>query len=325
MAKEYEPLDPKELRTAPLARRQSKVHLGMVGRAWEPGGRFADFLKTLPQILAGQDFGDLVGAIVAAHRAGKPVILGFGAHVIKVGLSPVLIDLCERGIVTALATNGASPVHDFELATVGFTSEDVEAALGGGDFGVAEETGRTINEAVREGLGKGWGFGRSLGEKLLALKPPHLNQSVFAAAARLGIPATVHVAIGTDIYHMHPAFDGAAAGEATARDFRLLAGVVAKLGGGGVYLNVGSAVLLPEVFLKALSLARNLGHPVRDFVTANLDFLQHYRPTQNVVRRPVAGGAGRGFALTGHHEILFPLLAAAVLEALATAGETLEA
>jgi hypothetical protein len=325
LAKTYEPLDPGKLRTSPLARRQSKVHLAHVGRAWQPGGRLADFLKTLPRILAGEDFRELVATIVAAHRAGKPVILGFGAHVIKVGLSPLVIDLCERGIISALATNGASLVHDFELATVGFTSEDVEAALGGGDFGVAEETGRTINEAVGEGLEKGWGFGRSLGEKLLALKPPHLDQSLFAAAARLGIPATVHVAIGTDIYHMHPAFDGAAAGEASARDFRLLAGAVAHLGGGGVYLNVGSAVLLPEVFLKALSLARNLGHPVRDFVTANLDFLQHYRPTQNVVRRPVAGGAGRGFALTGHHEILFPLLAAAVLESLATPGEPLEA
>ncbi len=319
MANTYEPLDPKKLRTVPLGQRRSKVHLAHVGRAWTPGGTLADFLQTLPQILAGEDFRELVAAIVAAPRAGKPVILGFGAHVIKVGLSPLLIDLCERGIVTALATNGASPVHDFELATVGFTSEDVEAALGGGDFGVAEETGRTINEAVRDGVAKGWGFGRALGERLLALKPPHLDRSLFAAAARLGIPATVHVAVGTDIYHMHPAFDGAAAGEASARDFRLLAGVVAHLGGGGVYLNVGSAVLLPEVFLKAVSLARNLGHPVRDFVTANLDFLQHYRPTQNVVRRPVAGGAGRGYALTGHHEILFPLLAAAVLEALAAA------
>jgi hypothetical protein len=317
--KRYEPLDPKKLRTVPLRQRHSKVHLAHAGRAWKPGGSLADFLSTLPEILAGQDFRALVAAIAGAHRAGRPVIAGFGAHLIKVGLSPVLIDLCERGVVTALATNGASPVHDFELATVGFTSEDVEAALGGGDFGVAEETGRTINEAVREGVAKGWGFGRALGERLLALKPPHLDRSVFAAAARLGIPATVHMAVGTDIYHMHPAFDGAAAGEASARDFRLLAAAVADLGGGGVYVNIGSAVLLPEVFLKALSLARNLGHPVRDFVTANLDFIQHYRPTQNVVRRPVAGGAGRGYALTGHHEILVPLLAAAVLETLAAA------
>ncbi len=318
MAKGYEPLDPKGLRTYPLGQRQSKVHLAQMGRAWEAGGSFADFLKTLPEILAGKDFRGLVAAIVAAHGGGRPVIVGFGAHVIKVGLSPVLIDLCERGVITALATNGASPVHDFELATVGFTSEDVEAALGGGDFGVAEETGRTINEAVRDGVARGWGFGRALGERLLALKPPHLDRSLFAAAARLGIPATVHLAVGTDIYHMHPTFDGAAAGEASARDFRLLAGAVANLGGGGVYVNIGSAVLLPEVFLKALSLARNLGHPVRDFVTANLDFVQHYRPTENVVRRPVAGGAGRGYALTGHHEIMVPLLAAAVLETLAS-------
>jgi hypothetical protein len=317
VAKEYEPLDPKRLRTVPLSRRQSKVHLAQMGCAWKAGGSFGEFLATLPETLAGKDFRELVAAIVAAHRIGRPVIVGFGAHVIKVGLSPVLIDLCERGIVTALATNGASPVHDFELAAVGSTSEDVEAALGGGEFGVAEETGRVINGAVRDGIGRGWGFGRALGERLLAQKPPHLDRSLFAAAARLGIPATVHLAVGTDIYHMHPSFDGAAAGEASARDFRLLAGAVAHLGGGGVYVNIGSAVLLPEVFLKAVSLARNLGHPVRDFVTANLDFVQHYRPTQNVVRRPVAGGAGRGYALTGHHEILVPLLAAAVLEALA--------
>lgn len=316
MAQGYDPLDPKGLRTVPLGRRPSKVHLAQAGQPWKPGGSFADFLGTLPEILAGKDLRELAGAIVAAHRGGKPVIAGFGAHVVKVGLSPVLIDLCERGIVTALATNGASPVHDVELAMAGFTSEDVEAALEGGEFGVAEETGHVINEAVRDGVARGWGFGRSLGERLRALNPPHLERSLFAAAARLGIPLTVHLAVGTDIYHMHPSFDGAAAGEASARDFRLLAGAVAHLGGGGVYLNIGSAVLLPEVFLKALSLARNLGHPVRDFVTANLDFIQHYRPTQNVVRRPVAGGAGRGYALTGHHEILVPLLAAAVLESL---------
>jgi hypothetical protein len=238
-----------------------------------------------------------------------------GAHVIKVGLSPLLIDLLERGIVTAVAMNGACVVHDFELATAGFTSEDVETQLAEGDFGMAEETGRLVNDAVAAGSRRGLGLGRAVGEWLQAARPPHLSYSILAACARLEAACTVHVAVGTDIVHMHPACDGAAVGQASLQDFRLLAAIVADLDGGGVYLNVGSAVLLPEVFLKALTLARNLGHPVRDFVTANLDFLQHYRPTQNVVRRPVARG-GRGYALTGHHELLVPLLAAAVIEEL---------
>jgi hypothetical protein len=199
------------------------------------------------------------------------------------------------------------------LALVGYTSEDVEAQLSEGDFGMAEETGRVLNDAVVDGVQRGVGFGRAVGERLLAMRPPHIAHSLLAACARLGVPCTVHVAIGTDIVHMHPRCDGAAVGAATHHDFRLLAAIVADLGDGGVYVNVGSAVLLPEVFLKALTLSRNLGHGVQNFVTANLDFIQHYRPTQNVVRRPVAKG-GRGYALTGHHELLVPLLAAAVIE-----------
>ena len=315
MSDRYKPLDPRGVKTYPLASRPSKVSVADAARAWRAGGTFRDYLDSLPNHLATQALRRVVAAILEARRRGKPVILGLGAHVIKVGLSPILVDLLGRGLVTAVATNGAGAVHDFELAYAGFTSEDVEAQLAGGEFGMAEETGRVINEAVVEGVRRGLGFGRALGARILSDRPVHVAQSVFATCARLDLPCTVHVALGTDIVHMHPACDGAAVGEATQRDFHLLAGVVADLGDGGVYLNVGSAVLLPEVFLKALTLARNLGHRVSDFVTVNLDFIQHYRPTQNVVRRPVAQG-GHGYALTGHHELLVPLLAAALIEGL---------
>ena len=313
MRKRYEPLDPAGITTYPLAARPSKVRVEHAATPWRAGGTLRAYLESLPDQLAARTFREVVQAVVTAHRTGKPVLLGMGAHVIKVGLSRVLIDLLERGVVTALALNGACAVHDFELATAGFTSEDVEVQLAEGDFGMAEETGRVLNEAVIEGGRRGVGFGRAVGERLLAMQPRYLSHSLLAACARLDLPCTVHVALGTDIVHMHPCCDGAAVGEATHRDFRLLAAVVADLGDGGVYLNIGSAVLLPEVFLKALTLSRNLGHRVQDFVTANLDFIQHYRPTQNVVRRPVANG-GRGYALTGHHELLVPLLAAAVIE-----------
>ena len=313
MGKRYEPLDPKGITTYPLASRPSKVRVEDGARPWSAGGSFRAYLDSLPNQLAVRALREVVRAMLEARRNGKPVLVGMGAHVIKVGLSPILIDLLERGAVTALALNGACAVHDFELASAGWTSEDVEAQLAEGEFGMAEETGRVVNEAVIEGVRRDLGFGRAMGERLLAMRPPHLSHSLLAACARLDIPCTVHVALGTDIVHMHPCCDGAAVGAASHRDFRLLAAVVADLGDGGVYLNIGSAVLLPEVFLKALTLSRNLGHRVQNFVTANLDFIHHYRPTQNVVRRPVATG-GRGYALTGHHELLVPLLAAAVLE-----------
>ena len=315
MAKRYEPLDPTGIKTYRLASRPSKVRVEDAASPWRAGGTLRTYLDSLPNQLAVRGFREVVQAILEARAKGKPVLLGMGAHVIKVGLTPILVDLLERGVVTAVALNGACAVHDCELALVGFTSEDVEAQLAEGEFGMAEETGRMLNDAVAEGVRKGLGFGRAVGEWLLRAQPPHLAHSLFAACARLEVPCTVHVALGTDIVHMHPCCDGAAVGEASHRDFRLLASVVADLGDGGVYLNVGSAVLLPEVFLKALTLARNLGHRVQDFVTVNLDFIQHYRPTQNVVRRPVARG-GRGYALTGHHELLVPLLAAAVIERL---------
>lgn len=319
MHKPWEPIDLARIKTSPLGERPSKVSVAALARVWQKGGVLRDFLAALPDILGARDFRAVVAAVVAARRAGKPVILGMGAHIIKVGLSPVVVDLMERGIVNVIAMNGAGPIHDFELAYAGFTSEEVEAVLETGEFGMAEETGRILNEAVRGGIAKGWGFGQAVGEKLLALSPPHLYLSLCAAAVRLHLLVTVHVAVGTDVIHMHPSCDGAALGEASYLDFRLFTAAVADLGGGGVYLNVGSAVLLPEVFMKALSAARNLGHAVTDFTTVNMDFLQHYRPTQNVVRRPVAGG-GQGYALTGHHEILFPLLAAALIEAWEEAG-----
>lgn len=313
MDEAIKPIDLRGVKTYPLGERPSKVTAAALARVWQKGGAFRDFLASLPDILGAHDLKAVVDGIVAARRAGKPVIVGMGAHVIKVGLSPVVIDLMERGIVTAIAMNGAGPIHDFELAYAGFTSEDVEPMLRTGEFGMAEETGSILNEAVREGAAKGWGFGRAVGERLLALNPPHLALSVCAAAVRLHLPVTVHVAVGSDIIHMHPTCDGAAVGQASHYDFRLLTAAVAEMGGGGVYLNVGSAVLLPEVFLKAVAVARNLGHGVKDFTSVNMDFQQHYRPMQNVVIRPVAGG-GQGYALTGHHEILFPLLAAAVIE-----------
>ena len=313
MSRPYQPLDPRGAKTYPLGSRPSKVQAADAARPWQAGGSLRAFLEALPSQLAVRDFRAIVGAILAAGRQGRPVILGMGAHAIKVGLSPIIVDLLDRGLVTALALNGAGVVHDVELAVAGFTSEDVEARLAAGEFGMAEETGRIINDAVTAGVSRGLGFGRAVGERLLALQPAHLPQSLLAACARLGRPCTVHVAMGTDIVHMHPTCDGGATGEASLRDFRLLAAVVADLNEGGVYLNLGSAVVLPEVFLKALTLARNLGHRVQDFVTVNLDFVQHYRPTQNVVRRPVAQG-GKGYALTGHHELLLPLLAAALIE-----------
>jgi hypothetical protein len=281
-----------------------------------PGSSFETFLDSLPRVLAGQTLRDLRDEILRARSRRRPVVWGLGAHVIKVGLSRVLIDLMERGFVSALAFNGAGIVHDFELAVAGKTSEDVAEGLRTGAFGMARETGEEINRAVVEGDREGLGLGAAVGRFLSTRhpRPPHLDTSLLAAAWRLGRPATVHVALGTDIVHLHPACDPAAVGRSTHLDFRLLAAEVARLGGGGVYLNVGSAVVLPEVFLKAVTLARNLGHAVEDFATANLDFIQSYRPGVNVVERPVQG-TGRGYRLTGHHEILVPLLAAALVEA----------
>jgi len=307
------PLDLAGVRTYPLADRKSKVTLGDFARPHSAGASFATFLDSLPRLLGAEALRQVAGEIQRARSAQKPVLWGLGAHVLKVGLSPLIVDLMERGFVRGLALNGAGIVHDFELAVAGQTSEEVEAGLGAGEFGMARETGEEINRAITEGDRDGLGLGAALGRYLEERRPPHLAVSLLAAARRLGVPATVHVAVGTDIVHMHPACDPAAVGRATHLDFRLFAAEVAALGGGGVYLNVGSAVLLPEVFLKAVTLARNLGHDLTDFATANLDFIQSYRPNTNVVQRPTRG-VGRGYSLTGHHEILVPLLAAALVE-----------
>jgi hypothetical protein len=308
------PLDLRGVKTYALSSRRSKVSLADFARPHAAGASLGSFLEGLPRILAGQTLRALVADVQRARARKKPIIWGLGAHVLKVGLSPVVIDLMERGLVTGLALNGAGIVHDFELAVAGQTSEDVSAGLGSGSFGMARETGEEINRAIVKGDADGLGLGAAVGRHLTERKARHLHVSLLAAAWRLGLPATVHVAIGTDIVHMHPACDPAAVGRTTHLDFRILAGEVARLGGGGVYLNVGSAVLLPEVFLKAVTVARNLGHALTDFATANLDFIQSYRPNTNVVQRPTAGGAGRGYSLTGHHEILVPLLAAALVE-----------
>jgi deoxyhypusine synthase len=313
----YEPLDFSRLRSISLAQRESKVRTEAFARPARAGATFREFVASLPDILAGQDFRAVVDAIVRARRNRRPIVFAMGAHIIKCGLSPVVIDLMERGLITAVAMNGAGPIHDVEIALVGHTSEDVQAGLRDGAFGMARETGEVIHDALA-GVGPDVGLGAAVGRRLLALDPPHGKSSILAAAARLGVPATVHVAVGTDIVHMRAGASGAEIGRASFTDFRLLASVVADLSG-GVYLNVGSAVILPEVFLKAFTIAQNLGAALHDFTTVNIDMLVHYRPSVNVVQRPASVG-GRGYSLTGRHELLIPLLAFAVVEALEVSG-----
>lgn len=306
------PIDLNALRLTDLDVRQSKVQSAMLGKPWQAGGSFSEFINRLPRVLAADDLRAVADAMAAARRAGRPVILAMGAHVIKVGLSPLIIDAMNRRLFTGLALNGAGMVHDVEMALAGRTSEDVAEALADGSFGTARQTGEFINRAVagEPALGLGAVVGRALAQAA----PPCLELSLLAACHRLGLPASVHVSLGADIIHMHPSFDGAATGQASHVDFRLLTAQVAELKG-GVYLNVGSAVMLPEVFLKALSAARNLGHQVKDFTTVNMDMIRHYRPLTNVVQRPVLTG-GRGLNITGHHEINLPLLLAMVVEGL---------
>lgn len=316
-----DPLEFEGLQTEPLAKRPSKVTSRDFARRYKRSSRFNDFLKTLPAILTGVEFRRLVDTLVKARRKKKPILWGLGGHVIKVGLAPVLIDLMERGFVQGIATTGAALIHDFEIALAGRTSEDVEAQLAKGKFGMAEETGTLLNKiarfAAREDLGLGEATGRFLtrtGKEALDPPPRHLDVSLLAAAYRARVPFTVHLALGTDIFHVHPGADGAALGAASHRDFRLFCALVGRLHNGGVYLNLGSAVILPEVFLKALAAVRGLGRPLRRFTTANLDFQQHYRPTQNVLLRPARALRADAVALTGPHELLVPLLAAALIE-----------
>ena len=312
---DWEPLDLKGIKTRSLRERKSKVEVTRFASPLLPGSTFKGFCDSLPQFLAADTLKEIVSRIVKAVKGDKMILLGMGAHPIKVGLSPVIIDLMERGVIRGLAMNGAGIIHDMEIAMAGRTSEEVEEGLGTGSFGVTEETAEFINAALKDGQGQGWGVGRAVGKALQGEKElAYREQSICAAAFRLDIPLTVHIAIGTDVVHIHPSTDGSILGEMTYHDFRLFASLVAALEG-GVYINVGSAVIMPEVFLKALSAARNLGHKVEDFATLNMDFIQHYRPIQNVVQRPTAKG-GKGFTLTGHHEIMFPLLAAAIIEGL---------
>jgi hypothetical protein len=309
----YEEFDLSGVRTYPLESRASKAKAADFARPVAGAPTMSAFLDSLPNVLAAADLKAVARAVVEAARGGRGIVWGLGAHVIKTGLGPVLVDLMERGFVSAVATNGAAVIHDFEVALAGATSEDVDEALGPGRFGMAEETGRLLNETITAGVASGLGIGQAVGRFLAERQPPFARLSVLTAAARLNIPVTVHVAIGTDVIHMHPAASGRALGEGSLRDFRYLVGNIARLGG-GVYLNCGSAVLLPEVFLKAVALARNRGIALDDLTTANLDFVRLYRPQTNVVTRPTAGG-GRGYSLVGHHEIMIPLLAAAILDA----------
>jgi len=307
-----EPLDLSRIATYPLATRPSKVTADDLARAVKAGDSIRDFFDGLPNILAARELRELAQLIREAKAKRRAIIVGLGGHVIKTGLAPVLIDLLQCGYVTALAMNGSAMIHDFEIALVGATSEDVDATLGEGGFGMAEETGRIINDATKEGARDQIGMGEAIGRRLNTMKPAHAQQSLLHAAYAAEVPVTVHVAIGTDIVHIHPNADGAAIGQTTLYDFRLLCSIVRELDGGGVYLNLGSAVLLPEVFLKTVTVVRNLGFKLQDFCTANFDFIQQYRPLTNVVRRPVAG-SGRGFSFTGHHEIMIPLLVASIL------------
>ena len=304
------PLDLERVKTYPLASRNSKVNLNDFARPLIRGASVADFLDSLPNVLAVQSLRQIAARIQRARELKKPIIWGIGGHVIKTGLAPIIIDLMKRGYVSAIAANGSVLVHDAEIALVGSTSEDVDATLSEGVFGGAEETAQLLNGAARDGANNEIGLGEVVGQALLALDPKHRDYSLLCNAYENKIPFTAHITIGGDIAHFHPNFDGAALGATTHTDFRLLAELVRRMDGGGVYLNVGSAVVLPEVFLKCVTLVRNLGHSLTEITTANFDFIQSYRPMTNVVRRPTEKGAGQGFSITGHHELTIPLLAA---------------
>jgi hypothetical protein len=307
------PLSLDQVNTYPLSSRPSKVSLTDFAKPVSSNSSLGDFLDGLPNILAVKNLRELAARIHRARELNKPIIWGIGGHVIKTGLAPLLIDLMRKGFLTAVAANGSVLVHDAEIAMVGATSEDVDATLSEGEFGAADETGKLLNRAAQEGVRDKIGLGEAISRELIATKPAHEEYSLLCAAYKARAPVTVHLTIGGDIAHFHPAVDGAALGATTHTDFRLLAEIVRRMNGGGVYLNVGSAVTLPEVFLKCVTVVRNLGHQLQDITTANFDFIQSYRPLTNVVRRPTADGAGHGFAITGHHELTIPLLAAQLL------------
>jgi len=313
------PLSLEKVRTYPLASRPSKVTVKDFAKPIGAESSLRDYLSSLPNILAVQNLRELAARIRRAQESKKPIIWGIGGHVIKTGLAPVIIDLMNRGFLSALAANGSVLVHDAEIAMVGSTSEDVDATLGEGAFGGADETGKLLNDAARAGVKAGIGLGEAMGRALTEIGPRHENHSLLCAAYKARVPFTAFITIGGDIAHFHPSADGGALGATSHTDFRLLAELVRQMNGGGVYLNIGSAVTLPEVFLKCVTLVRNLGHELRDITTANFDFIQSYRPLTNVVRRPTADGAGHGYAITGHHELTIPLLAAELISG--AAGE----
>jgi hypothetical protein len=311
--KDLQPLSLERVSTYPLSSRPSKVTVEDFATPVSEESSLRHYLASLPNILAVQNLRELTSRMRRARRLGKPIIWGIGGHVIKTGLGPIIVDLMNRGLVTAIAANGSVLVHDAEIAMVGSTSEDVDATLGEGVFGGAEETGKLLNDAAIAGARDSVGLGEAVGRALLKTKPRNEDLSVLCAAYKARLPFVAFVTIGGDIAHFHPSADGAALGATSHTDFRLLAELVRRMNGGGVYLNIGSAVTLPEVFLKAVTLVRNLGYPLNDITTANFDFIQSYRPLTNVVRRPNADGAGHGYAITGHHELTIPLLAAELI------------
>lgn len=305
------PLFPKKLKTTSLFERPSKIDVSHFADVFQPGEEFSRFIDSLPTILAGRDFKELINTIKSCRRHKKPILAASGAHLIKVGLNPVLIDLMKKNWISGLALNGAGIIHDFEIALAGKTSEDVSLMIKNGQFGAAKETGEMLNAAIREGSRQDIGLGEAVGRMIADGNYPHKEKSLLYNAFYLNIPVTVHVAVGTDIIHYHPGVNGEALGKTTLRDFFLFCALVEKLEGGGVYLNIGSAVILPEVFLKAVSYVRNRGSKLENFTTAVFDFNLHYRPRENVVRRPIIG-EGKGYYFIGHHEIMIPLLAAAL-------------
>lgn len=311
--KDLQPIDLTAIKTYDLASRPSKVTIESFAKAPAEGDSVADFLAKLPDILAVRSLRALALQISRARDLGKPIIWGLGGHVIKTGLSPILIDLMGRGFVTAIAGNGSVLVHDTEIALVGFTSEDVDATLGKGDFGAAKETGEILNRAAKNACFESLGLGEAMGREVSSMKPTNADKSILCETYRLGVPFTAHLTIGADIGHFHSSADGADLGAASHIDFRLMCSLVEQMNGGGVYINYGSAVVMPEIFMKAVSVVRNLGHEVSDITTANFDFVQRYRPMTNVVHRPTANGAGRGYSITGHHELTMPLLAAQLI------------
>jgi hypothetical protein len=310
-----EPIDLSGLKTVSLHSRGGKVTVEHFAQPHQPGLGLSALIDSFPRLLAADSFRAVLEALVTARSRRRAIIWGLGGHVIKCGLAPVLIDLMRRGYATAFAMNGSGAIHDFEIALAGHTSEDVEAVLPDGSFGSAEETGREFNLALVQAQRDGIGGGEALGRHLETMADVRFaGHSLLVEAWRNSTPVTVHVAVGTDTPHTHPGADAAAIGHATHHDFRLFCSLVKDLDQGGVYLNTGSAVVMPEVFLKAVSAVRNLGDPLKNFVTVNFDFLQHYRPRVNVVERPHANAGGKGYSLTGHHELMIPLLAAALIE-----------